>query len=112
MRETLLSPIVAMIVAVLLVPSTSFCEVAIVAASTKDSLFDQAGTVVAKVATNDGELRSTVRNYTSANVFVPAVAHGQMDFGVANQYEITLAVTGESYFAGQQQDNLRAIAVF
>ena len=111
MRETLLSLIVAMIVAILLVPATSVGEVASVAASTKGSLFDQAGTAVAKVATNDGELRSTVRNYTSANVFVPAVARGQVDFGVANQYEITLAVTGESYFAGRRQDNLRAVAV-
>jgi hypothetical protein len=60
-------------------------EVASVAASTKGTLFDQAGTAVAKVATNNGDLRSTVRNYTSANVFMPAIARGQVDFGVANQ---------------------------
>lgn len=82
-----------------------------VAASTKGTLFDQAGTAVAKVATNHGGLRSTLRNYTSANVFIPAIARGQVDFGVANHYEVMLALTGESYFTGRQQAGLRAVAV-
>ncbi len=86
-------------------------EVVSIAASTKGTLFDQAGTAVAKVATNHGDLRSTLRNYTSANVFIPAIARGQVDFGVANQYEVMLALTGQSYFAGRQHDNLRAVAV-
>ncbi len=86
-------------------------EVVSVAASTKGTLFDQAGTAVAKVATNNGGLRSTLRNYTSANVFMPAVARGQVDFGVANQYEVMLAMTGQSHFAGREQPNLRAVAV-
>ncbi|NIV18542.1 MAG: hypothetical protein GWN47_09105, partial [Woeseiaceae bacterium] len=63
-------------------------EVVSIAASTKGTLFDQAGTAVAKVATNHGDLRSTLRNYTSANVFIPAIARAQVDFGVANQYEV------------------------
>ena len=82
-----------------------------VAASTKGTLFDQAGTAVAKVATNNGHLKSTLRNYTSANVFMPAVARGQVDFGVANQYEVMLAMTGQSHFAGREQPDLRAVAV-
>lgn len=86
-------------------------EVVSVAASTKGTLFDQAGTAVAKVATNDGDLRSTVRNYTSANVFMAAVARGQVDFGVANQYEVMLALTGQSYFVNREQPGLRAVAV-
>ena len=86
-------------------------EVVSVAASTKGTLFDQAGTAVAKVATNNGDLGSTVRNYTSANVFMPAVARGQVDFGVANQFEVMLAMTGQSHFAGREQPNLRAVAV-
>ena len=91
--------------------ATAASEVVSVAASTKGTLFDQAGTAVAKVATNKGELRSTVRNYTSANVFMPAIARGQVDFGVANQYEVMLAMSGQSHFAGRQQPELRAVAV-
>jgi TRAP-type uncharacterized transport system substrate-binding protein len=81
-------------------------DVASIAASTKGTLFDQAATAVAKVATNNGDLQSTLRNYTSANVFVPAVARGLVDFGVANQYEVLLAMTGQSHFKGREQPNL------
>jgi hypothetical protein len=42
---------------------------------------------------------------------MPAVARGQVDFGVANQYEVMLAMTGQSHFAGREQPNLRAVAV-
>lgn len=86
-------------------------EVVSIAASAKGTLFDQAATAVAKVATNQGELESTLRNYTSANVFTPAVARGQVDFGVANQYEVMLALTGQSHFEGRKQPDLRAVAV-
>ncbi len=104
MRETIL------LLLILAGPAASG-EVVSIAASTKGTLFDQAGTAVAKVATNNGELRSTLRNYTSANVFMPAVARGQVDFGVANQFEVMLAMTGQSHFAGREQPNLRAVAV-
>lgn len=86
-------------------------DVVSIAASAKGTLFDQAGTAVAKVATNQGDLRSTLRNYTSANVFIPAIARGQVDFGVANQLEVMLAMTGQSHFDGRPQPNLRAVAV-
>lgn len=86
-------------------------EVVSIAASTKGTLFDQIGTAVAKIATNHGDLRSTLRNYASPNVFVPAVARGQVDFGVANQFEVMLAMTGQSHFVGRGQPTLRAVAV-
>jgi len=100
-------PLLALVLAV----SAGASEVISVAASTKGTLFDQAGTAVAKVATNHGNVRSTLRNYASPNVFVPAIARGQVDFGVANQFEVMLAVTGQDHFAGRQQANLRAVAV-
>ena len=91
--------------------SAGASDVISIAASTKGTLFDQAGTAVAKVATNYGDLGSTLRNYASPNVFIPAIARGQVDFGVANQFELMLAVTGRSHFEGRQQANLRAVAV-
>jgi TRAP transporter TAXI family solute receptor len=105
------TPLLALLSLTGLALAANASEVASVAASTKGTLFDQAGTAVAKVATNNGDLRSTVRNYTSANVFMPAIARGQVDFGVANQYEVMLAMTGQSHFAGREQPNLRAVAV-
>jgi len=91
--------------------NAALSEVVSIAASTKGTLFDQAGAAIAKVASNKGALQSTLRNYTSANVFMPAVARGQVDFGVANQYEVMLAMTGQSHFAGREQPDLRAVAV-
>ena len=107
MRNFLLS----LMVAIGPVLTANAGDVISLAASLKGTLFDQAGTAVAKVATNHGNLRSTVRNYTSANVFAPAIARGQVDFGVANQYEVTLALTGQTYFEGRKQETLRAVAV-
>jgi TRAP transporter TAXI family solute receptor len=105
------TPLLALLSLTGLALAANASEVVSVAASTKGTLFDQAGTAVAKVATNNGDLGSTVRNYTSANVFMPAIARGQVDFGVANQYEVMLAMTGQSHFAGRDQPNLRAVAV-
>lgn len=103
--------LLTLLLAIVLIATASANEVVSIAASIKGTLFDQAGTAIAKVATNNGELRSTVRNYASANVFVPAIARGQVDFGIANQYEVLLAVTGDSYFEGRRRSNLRAVAV-
>ncbi|MCH8335329.1 MAG: TAXI family TRAP transporter solute-binding subunit [Proteobacteria bacterium] len=107
MRKDYLLPMLGM----LLAGSAGASDVISIAASTKGTLFDQAGTAVAKVATNHGNIRSTLRNYASPNVFIPAIARGQVDFGIANQFEVMLAVTGQSYFEGRQQANLRAVAV-
>ena len=107
MRISCLFPILLMGLAL----NASGSEVLSIAASVKGTLFDQAGTAIAKVATNHGNLPSTLRNYTSANVFIPAVSRGQVDFGVANQFELMLAVTGRRHFEGRQQSNLRAVAV-
>jgi len=106
-RRFCLLPLVLVVLAV----AASASDVISIAASTKGTLFDQAGTAVAKVATNHGNVRSTLRNYASPNVFVPAIARGLVDFGIANQFEVMLAVTGQSHFAGRQQANLRAVAV-
>jgi TRAP transporter TAXI family solute receptor len=103
--------LLALLLSIVLAVAARADEVVSIAASTKGTLFDQAATAIAKVATNNAGLTSTLRNYTSANVFAPAVGRGQVDFGVANQYEVTLALTGQRYFEGRKQPSLRAIAV-
>ena len=42
---------------------------------------------------------------------MPAIAGGQVDFGVANQYEVLLALTASEYFQNRGQPTLRAVAV-
>jgi len=107
LRKFNLFTVLSLVVAV----TAGASDVISVAASTKGTLFDQAGTAIAKVATNHGDLRSTLRNYTSPNVFIPAISRGQVDFGVANRFELMLAVTGQNHYEGRQQASLRAVAV-
>ena len=82
-----------------------------IAASTKGSLYDRIGTVVAKVANNSGNLQATLPNYTSPNVYIPAMNDGQVDFGMANEYELSIAAKGESFYAGKPNPNVRALSI-
>jgi len=82
-----------------------------IAASKKGSLYDRSGTVIAKVVTNRGGLRATLRNFTSPNVYIPAINRGQVHFGLANRIETTLAVTGTGHFKGRKHPNLRAVTI-
>ncbi len=82
-----------------------------IAASKKGSLYDRSGTVIAKVVTNKGGLSATLRNYTSPNVYLPAMNKGQVDFGLANQFELALAIKGEGHFKGRPMPNLRAVTI-
>lgn len=64
------------VLSLVLTASAGAGDVISVAASTKGTLFDQAGTAIAKVASNHGDLGSTLRNYASPNVYIPAIARG------------------------------------
>ena len=75
-----------------------------IAASKKGSLYDRAGTVIAKVATNQGKLPATLRNFTSPNVYIPAINQAARSIsGWRTGYELsTLAVTGDWPLQGPQ----------
>ena len=82
-----------------------------IAASKKGSLYDRSGTVIAKVVTNRGGLSVTLRNFTSPNVYIPAIDRGQVAFGLANRIEIALAVAGKGHFKGRKHPNIRAVTI-
>ncbi|MDH3233172.1 MAG: TAXI family TRAP transporter solute-binding subunit [Alphaproteobacteria bacterium] len=82
-----------------------------IAASRKGSLYDRSGTVIAKVVTNQGGLRATLRNFTSPSVYIPAINRGQVAFGLANRIEIALAVAGQGHFKGRKHPNIRAVTI-
>lgn len=91
--------------------SAASAETVGIAASKKGSLYDRSGTVIAKVVTNRGGLRATLRNFTSPSVYIPAVNRGQVDFGLANRIEIALAVAGKGHFKGRKHANIRAVTI-
>jgi TRAP transporter TAXI family solute receptor len=80
-----------------------------IATSNPGSLFHNIGTAVAKAA-NEGGLNTTIQPATSPNQFIPFVDQGGIEFGVANLQEVNYAITGEAWWDGRTNENLRIVA--
>ena len=80
-----------------------------IATSNPGSLFHNIGTAVANAA-NAGGLNTTIQPATSPNQFIPFVDQGGIEFGVANLQEVNYAITGEAWWNGMQNANLRIVA--
>ena len=80
-----------------------------IATSNPGSLFHNIGTAVANAA-NAGGLNTTIQPATSPNQFIPFVDQGGIEFGVANLQEVNYAITGEAWWDGRENPNLRIVA--
>ena len=80
-----------------------------IATSNPGSLFHNIGTAVANAA-NAAGLATTIQPATSPNQFIPFVNAGGIEFGVANLQEVNYAITGEEWWAGQTNPELRVVA--
>ncbi|MBV0912444.1 TAXI family TRAP transporter solute-binding subunit [Anianabacter salinae] len=80
-----------------------------IATSNPGSLFHNIGTAVANAA-NAGGLNTTIQPATSPNQFIPFVNAGGIEFGVANLQEVNYAITGEEWWNGVTNENLRIVA--
>lgn len=80
-----------------------------IATSNPGSLFHNIGTAVANAA-NAGGLNTTIQPATSPNQFIPFLNQGGIEFGVANLQEVNYAITGEEWWNGNQNPNLRLVA--
>ena len=79
--------------------------------SNPGSIYHSSGTAIAKVATEKADMPATIQPFASPNVWIPALNAGELQFGLANVYETTLAYKGEEYFTGRPNENLRAVAI-
>ena len=80
-----------------------------IATSNPGSLFHNIGTAVANAA-NAGGLNTTIQPATSPNQFIPFVNQGGIEFGVANLQEVNYAITGEAWWGGRTNENIRVVA--
>ena len=80
-----------------------------IATSNPGSLFHNIGTAVANAA-NAGGLNTTIQPATSPNQFIPFIDQGGIEFGVANLQEVNYAITGEAWWDGRPNANLRLVA--
>lgn len=79
-----------------------------IATSNPGSLFHNIGTAVANAA-NAAGLNTTITPATSPNQFIPFLNSGGIEFGVANLQEVNYAITGEAWWNGNENPNLRIV---
>ncbi|MGY6703182.1 TAXI family TRAP transporter solute-binding subunit [Roseinatronobacter sp.] len=77
-----------------------------IATSNPGSIFHNIGTAVANAA-NEAGLNATIQPATSPNQFIPLVASGGIEFGVANLQEVNYALEGQEWFSGNANPDLR-----
>lgn len=80
-----------------------------IATSNPGSLFHNIGTAVANAANKAG-LNTTIQPATSPNQYIPFVNSGGIDFGVANLQEVNYAITGEAWWNGVKNPEVRVVA--
>ena len=81
-----------------------------IATANPGSLFHNIGTAVANAA-NEAGLNATIQPATSSNQYIPFVASGGIEFGVANLQEVNYALEGKEWFSGSVNPDLRIVAM-
>lgn len=81
-----------------------------IATSNPGSLFHNIGTAVANAANRSG-LNATIQPATSPNQYLPFVASGGIEFGVANLQEVNYALEGKEWFSGNPNPDLRIVGL-
>jgi TRAP transporter TAXI family solute receptor len=81
-----------------------------IATSNPGSLFHNIGTAVANAA-NEAGLNATIQPATSPNQYIPFVASGGIEFGVANLQEVNYALEGREWFEGNANPDLRIVGL-
>lgn len=79
-----------------------------IATSNPGSLFHNIGTAVANAA-NAGGLNTTIQPATSPNQYLPFVNSGGIEFGVANLQEVNYAITGDAWWNGVKNPEIRVV---
>ncbi len=75
------------------------------------SIYNSTAAAIGKVLADKSELKLTLQALGGSSQYVPIVNAGEVPFGIANVYETNLAVTGEDYFKGRPQKDIRAVAI-
>lgn len=102
---------VAAVLAFALAPAGAFAQSSGMATSSPGSIYHSAGSAIAKVAREKGGVSVIVQPFTSPNVHIPVVDGGEVEFGLANVYELGLAVRGTEHFDGKPHKNVRAVFI-
>ncbi|MEX0954414.1 MAG: TAXI family TRAP transporter solute-binding subunit [Rhizobiaceae bacterium] len=93
----------------LAISGTASAQTVGIATSNPGSLFHNIGTAVANAA-NAGGVNATIQPATSPNQYLPFVNSGGIEFGVANLQEVDYGLTGDAWWNGVANPNIRVVA--
>ena len=75
------------------------------------SIYNSAGSAIAKLVSSETDLKTTVQAFGGSSQYQAPVNAGELEFGLANVFEVSLAIPGKQIFEGKPHPNLRAVAV-
>lgn len=81
------------------------------ATSPAGSLYHTQGSAMAPILKDKGNIEVRIQPFSSPNIHLPAINAGQIEFGLANIYELYLAVQGEDFYKGKKNENLRLVTI-
>jgi TRAP transporter TAXI family solute receptor len=97
--------------ALALAASTASAQVVGMATSPAGSLYHTQGSAMAPILKEKGNIELRIQPFTSPNIHLPAINGGNIEFALANIYELYQAIEGKDFFNGKKNENLRLVAV-
>jgi TRAP transporter TAXI family solute receptor len=95
----------------LLASSPALGQTVGMATSPAGSLYHTQGSAIAPILLEKGKLEIRIQPFSSPNIHLFAINAGQIEFGLANIYEVLLALQGKEFFQGKPNPNLRLVTV-
>jgi TRAP transporter TAXI family solute receptor len=81
------------------------------ATSPAGSLYHTQGSAMAPILKDKSNIEVRIQPFTSPNIHLPAINAGQIEFGLANIYEVSQAVDGLDFYKGKKNDKLRLVTI-
>jgi TRAP transporter TAXI family solute receptor len=81
------------------------------ATSPAGSLYHTQGSAMAPILKDKSNIEVRIQPFTSPNIHLPAINAGQIEFGLANIYEVSQAIDGLDFYQGKKNDKLRLVTI-
>jgi TRAP transporter TAXI family solute receptor len=81
------------------------------ATSPAGSLYHTQGSALAPILAEKGPIEIRIQPFSSPNIHLPAINAGQIEFGLANIFEVYLAAQGLDFYNGKKNENLRLVTI-
>ncbi|MBI3436470.1 MAG: TAXI family TRAP transporter solute-binding subunit [Proteobacteria bacterium] len=109
MRSKIGMPVLA--AALALASNATLAQTVGMATSPAGSFYHTMGSALAATLAEKGKVEVRIQPFSSANIHLPAINAGQVAFGLANIYELLLALQGGDFYKGRTNPNLRLVTI-